>query len=421
MPRPATVAEITIEKLVHGGQGIGVLENGKKALVWGVLPGERVSFAVTKKRKDYVEGVVREVIEASPERVAPVDDLYLSTSPWQIMSYDHENMHKENILRETMDRAEVVSHEPVKFHALPQELHYRNKMEYSFYGNDDGLHLALFNRGTHQKQTVKGSSLARPEIDAAAQKICAILADNGVRAGDLKSLVVRCDQSGQCVASLYVRDENFAVIEALESAIKGVIVVYSNPKSPASVRTKDLYKYGDISLTDTLLSKSISYDVFCFFQGNLPIFQESLEKISAAIGAHAAIDMYSGVGAIGLSLPQTDILVESDASNVVWARKNTGTPRLAEVIHAASERALEYIESERALIVDPPRAGLHKDLITRINNVKPPVIAYLSCNPSTQARDLAALSEQYKVVSIDGYNFFPRTPHIESLAILERI
>lgn len=420
MPSKPQTEQLKIQKLVHGGQGIGVLPGGKKALVWGVLPDEEVVFRITKKRNDYVEGVVQEVLASSPDRIEPKDELYLSTSPWQIMPYEHENRYKKEILQETIQRPGVVCDQPTLFTAPESQWHYRNKMEYSFFGDENGLHLALFNRGTHQKQIVDGSSLARPEIDITAQKICKILSENDVRAGDLKSLVIRCDQSGQCVAALYVKDSSFAKIDALESAVKGVVVVYSNPKSPASVRTQDLYKFGDISLTDTLLSRAISYDVFCFFQGNIPIFQTCLEEISVAVGEYSAIDMYSGVGAIGLSLPQTDLLVESDASNVVWARKNTGKPRTAEVIHATSERALEYVDGERALIVDPPRAGLHKDLVDRINEVCPPLVAYLSCNPSTQVRDLSLLSENYLVKSIHGYNFFPRTPHIESLAILVR-
>jgi 23S rRNA (uracil1939-C5)-methyltransferase len=130
--------------------------------------------------------------------------------------------------------------------------------------------------------------------------------------------------------------------------------------------------------------------------------------------------MYSGVGAIGLSIPSTELLVESDANNVVWAKKNTGRERSAEVVHATSERALEYIDSDRILIVDPPRTGLHKDLVDRIIDVLPPKIIYLSCNPSTQVRDLSILNKSYNIDSITGYNFFPRTPHIESLAILTK-
>lgn len=409
---------VVIDKLVHGGQGLGTLENGKKALVWGVLPGEKVSFQVLKKRKDYVEGVVSRIIKSSPERIEPRDELFLSTSPWQIMSFLRENEHKNQILTDTLTRGVPSYDTKIEFITPKQPWNYRNKMEYSFFGDDQGLHLSLFNRGTHRKQIVEGSSLARPEIDIVANKICSFLGDQEVRAGDLKSLTIRSDEAGNCVAALYVREEKFPRISKLEGLCKGIVVCFSNPKSPASVRTRDLYKFGDISLNDRLLKTSIGYDVFSFFQGNLEIFRNTLQHIKDACKGNKIIDMYSGVGSIGLSIPGTELLVESDANNVVWAKKNTGLKRTAEVVHATSERALEYVDEERVLIVDPPRAGLHRDLIDRIADVRPPKVIYLSCNPSTQARDLALLSDSYKVETIIGYNFFPRTPHIESLAIL---
>ena len=336
------------------------------------------------------------------------------------MPYALENELKQQILIDSMSRADIVHDGDITFYADVQQWNYRNKMEYSFFGNDDGLHLALFNRGTHQKQIVTGSSLARPEIDTVANKVCEVLQKNNVRASDLKSVVIRCNQAGDSVVALYVRNQEFMQIPELETTAKGLVVTYSNPKSPASVRTQDLYKFGDISLTDELLEKPISYDVFSFFQGNVPAFTKTLRRIAEVTKESSVIDMFSGVGAIGLSLPKADILVESDANNVVWARKNTGVERSAEVVHATSERALEYVDDQHILIVDPPRAGLHKDLVDRIIDVKPPKIVYLSCNPSTQARDLATLQDAYHIKEITGYNYFPRTPHIESLAILMR-
>lgn len=411
--------EIVIDKLIHGGQGIGTIPEGKKALVWNVLPGEKVRFVTRKSTSSFVEGIARDILQVSEERETPRDELYLSTSPWQMMSYAAENKYKQSILSETLQRAHVKYDSKLPFTAPEEPWHYRNKMEYSFYGDDEGLHLALFNRGTHQKQIVAGSSIARPEIDAAAAKLCTVLNQKNIRASNLKSAIIRCNEQGNTVIALFTREQKFPVLKELENICQGVVVCYSNPKSPASVRTQDLYKFGDISLIDTLIDKQIKYDVFSFFQGNLEIFRIALTDIRAAVESMPVIDLYSGVGSIGLSLPQTELLIESEAANVVWAKKNTETPRTATVIHSSSERSLEYIDETHALIVDPPRAGLHRDLTERILSVKPPKIIYLSCNPATFARDIELLQGSYKIHTIKGYNFFPRTPHIESLAILE--
>ena len=130
------------------------------------------------------------------------------------------------------------------------------------------------------------------------------------------------------------------------------------------------------------------------------------------------VDMYSGVGTIGIPIGGTKVLVDIDAHNIEMARRNISNQDI-EVVQASSEKSLDYITPDACVLVDPPRAGLHTDLVDRLLEVKPLQIAYLSCNPSTQARDLARLFAAYKIHAFEGYNFFPRTPHIESLAILE--
>jgi len=90
-----------------------------------------------------------------------------------------------------------------------------------------------------------------------------------------------------------------------------------------------------------------------------------------------------------------------------------------EVLKARSEDALDFIKNGMTVIVDPPRAGLHSDIVEKLIKSKPKKIIYLSCNPSTQARDIKMLVEGgFKIKSAKGYNFFPRTPHIESLIVL---
>lgn len=411
---------VKVSKLVHGGQALGELENGQKAFVWGALPGETVQFRVTKKRKDFVEGVAAGVIKPSSDRVEPRDAHYMSTSPWQILSEPKETFYKKEILKETFRRAGVDFSGEIETTEPPVYWQYRNKMEYSFYGDESGLHLALFNRGTHAKQVVEGSSIARPEIDEAAQKIVSILEKNQIRAGILKSLILRCNQDGEVVAALFVKNQEFPQISELDGSCKGLVIIFSNPKSPASVRTKDLYSYGDISLSDTIVGTDIGYDVFSFFQVNVPVFESAVHKIAEMAGDLPAIDMYSGVGSIGIAIPSVETLVEIDDSNVLWAEKNAKVRQDLKIVNAPSEKTLDIVDSNHVLIVDPPRAGLHIDLTNIINTEKPPKIIYLSCNPSTQARDIAALQENYKLERLAMYNFFPRTPHIESLALLVR-
>ena len=135
------------------------------------------------------------------------------------------------------------------------------------------------------------------------------------------------------------------------------------------------------------------------------------------------LDFYAGVGTIGLTIGGDNItLVESNADAVREMQRNiTELGRTdARAVLAPSEQALDYITGKEIVIVDPPRAGLHSDVIATLLQQLPPRILYLSCNPVTQARDVALLQQHYRSAWHRGYNFFPRTPHIEHLVILDK-
>jgi 23S rRNA (uracil1939-C5)-methyltransferase len=412
-------ASVSISKLVHGGQGLGELPDGRKVFVWNALPGETLEVEIIKEKRSYAEAIATKVKVASAHRIAPQEANYLATSPWQMMTYEAENTYK----REIVD--ELFQHEKIKLPKFGTVVHddrqwrYRNKMEYSFWGDDDGLHLALHQRGSHGKQIVTGSDLAMPAIDAAANVICQQLTKLQTRAGDLKTIIVRTNQKGAAVASLYTKLQKFKELD-LPKELEGLRVYFSNPKSPASVRTELLHELGSVSLQDDLLGKSFDYDVDSFFQVNPPVYELALKEIQRVCNAEELVDMYAGVGSIGLSVARQRVsLIELDPATMRMARFNAENSGLsAEVIESSSEKALEYIVHQKPVIFDPPRAGLHDKVIRQVLDVLPPQIVYLSCNPATQARDLAKLQESYAIDFFEIYNFFPRTPHIEALAIL---
>lgn len=425
MKQQPVVSNIRLEKFVHGGQAIAHLPDGKTVFVWGGLPGELVSIRLLKQKKSHAEGVVVDVLEASSERILAVEPtVYLSTSPWQIVSWEAENRAKQAILEETFTHAGLTPAWERFVYAADQStvLHYRNKMEFGFFGDDDGLHLAHYVRGSHGKQITNGSALAEEPINQAAQAIVQELNRLKVWGGDLKTVVLRCSQQGETVAALFIKNESLDLSDfEVPNMLKGMDIYFSNPKSPASVPTKLLHRYGATELCDELMGKKLHYSVLSFFQVNLPIFNQALKRIDFAVGTLSKIDLYSGVGSIGVALDGTDVLVESDADNIRMARKNTAQlDSSIQVVHAASEKVLDYIDGEHAVIVDPPRAGMHEALIACLLEKRPPKIAYLSCNPATQARDVALLHESYRITRAEGFNFFPRTPHIESLILLER-
>jgi 23S rRNA (uracil1939-C5)-methyltransferase len=412
---------VRIEKLVHGGQGIGTMADGRKVFVWNALPGELVQIRQIKKKRSYVEAIAEVVIEASPDRVEPAEENYLATSPWQILHIEKENQYKADIVRELFDREKIILPEFGSAVQVGKEWNYRNKMEYSFWGDETGLHLALHRRGSHGKQIVTGSKLALSGVDSAALKIVELLNNRGERAGNLKTIIVRSDQKGNVAASLFVKTKVFKPLD-LPTGLQGLRVYYSDPKSPASVPTKLLYEQGNVGLQDELLGKLFNYDVDSFFQVNLPVYEAVLQQIKTFITEPEIVDMYAGVGSIGLSVALDLVqLIELDPATVKMAGKNAAAfSGKAEIVEASTEKALEYIVPNKPVIFDPPRAGLHHKVCEQLVAVMPQKIVYLSCNPATQARDLSVLQEVYKIAHFEVFNFFPKTPHIETLAVLTK-
>lgn len=418
---------IVLEKIVGGGQTLGTLADGRKVFVWGGLPGEKVEVQLTKSKSKMAEAVVTDVIEPSTERIEPKDpESYLSTSPWQIMSDEAEARYKAQLIDEAFELHHTVLPEKTEVYSDGVPYGYRNKVEFSWYGDDDGLHLAFFRRGTHGKVAVEGTSLARDEINTLAHEIRDMLSSKGVEARQLKTLLIRCNQQGDTVWQLYVKDENFSELSADDAkkfTAQGGEVIYSDPRSPASRITKRLASFGDPVLTDTLLGVPFRYATEGFFQVNIPVYEQALKGMQAWThdpNATSVIDFYSGVGTIGLTIGGENVtLVEVNEDAVREMRANIkALHKNAHAVLAPSEKALECISSEAVIILDPPRAGLHDDVTQRLLETVPPRIIYLSCNPVTQARDVQKLLEKYDITYQRGYNFFPRTPHIEHLMVL---
>ena len=504
---------LTLEKIVGGGQALGTLADGRKCFVWGGLPGETVTVRITKKKSHFVEAVVEEVISPSPDRIQPRDpDSYLSTSPWQIIPLEVEQTYKAQLINDAFTLHNVTLPAAIDIYCDNVAYGYRNKVEFSWYSESvvsravpqkksgivsgpelssddtrgidadsdreessiDTLDLAFFRRGSKGKVVVEGTSLAHPEINNLARAIRDLLRHKRVAARQLKTLLVRCDQSGSCVWQLYVKDRLPEIITADEAAnlpAQGGEVIYSDPRSPASRITERLARFGNTILTDTILGIPFRYACEGFFQVNIPVYEQALcdmrewvpynkarqERQLDQLAAHdntdsqqraisqkksgqlyvgpglfsddiravklSTIDLYAGVGTIGLTIADGNVtLVEINEHAVAEMQRNiTELDRTdARAVLAPSEQALDYITGKEIVIVDPPRAGLHPDVIATLLQQLPPRILYLSCNPVTQARDVALLQQHYRIVHHHGYNFFPRTPHIEHLVVLDK-
>ena len=375
-----------IEQIVPGGQGIATLEDGKKAFIWGALPGETVEFEITKNKRSYCEGIATQILKVAPERIEPKDACYLATSPWQIFDYDTELKIKSQIVRDCFAQNHL------DIEVLPtvtdgKDYGYRNKMEYSLYWDNDAnkIFLAFHQRGMHRKIPITQSSIERPEIFAAAQKLVDQLNAEHAEARKYQSIMARCDQSGKVSIALFENGKSHPVMETLE---------------------------------DSLLGQSYSYSPNGFFQINLPVYELALKQIAENIKGDKVLDLYSGVGSIGLSVARDKDLTLVEVNGAAFEEmQHNAAGTHANCVLAKSEDVTDYISPDCTVILDPPRAGCDIKLIEKLLEIQPERIVYMSCNPITQARDAAMLAEKYNLSAAQPYNFFPRTPHIENVIV----
>ena len=378
---------VKIDKLVPGGQALSTA--GMKGFFWNALPGETVlKYDVTRKKSHYFEAIATEVADLSSHRVEPRDEAFLSTSPWQIMDFDYELLMKAELVKEVFRQNGLAT----KTECLTDgnEYFYRNKMEYALYWDNESreIKLAFHARGSHRKVPISGSSLEKPEILAEAKRIVADLNARGEEARKYQSLLLRCNAAGEVSGGLFENGKPHPVF----------------PK-----------------LKDTILGHEYSYSPNGFFQINLPVYEMALNEIKKHIDTEKVLDLYAGVGTIGLSVAADRDLTLVECDKAAYGELENNVFNGAKPVLAKSEEALEYVSPDATVILDPPRAGCDEKLVNRLLEVLPPKIIYLSCNPATQARDVAKLCANYKITDAKTYNFFPHTPHIENLVILERV
>jgi len=419
---------VEFEKIGHNGIGIGKFNN-KVVFAYGVFPQEIAKILVFKEKKNFIEGEVKEIIKPSPYRINPIEDHYLSCSPWQVIDYSYQQKLKKEILSNIF---KDFAHEEIVFSEdnfkSPQIIWgYRTKIEYSFTKENGKIYFAFYKRGSYKEKLklLNGCKLIDDEINKRALEVLDFI--NNQKIDSLKSFIIRrsinFDDLHFCLLVTEKKNYQFPEFKNLS----GFALGYSSPKSPASKIDELLLTQGREYLREKILNFTFLYPYDAFFQNNLEMFEEALKLMKKELNDDfkKVVDLYCGVGIIGLifaSQAKEVIGVEINKNAVSYAKVNADLNGFKnfKAINLPSEKIpLSILEDTDLLILDPPRPGLHKDLIKLILKAKPKWLIYLSCNPITQARDYFLLKESYKIVNITGFDFYPQTPHIESLLILK--
>lgn len=436
--------KITIERLAYGDAAIGHTAEGKTVFVDGACPGDVVTFDVIADKETYLEARVADIVTPSPDRVTPVCPYAAECGGcgWQHVSYERQlEAKRENVIAQLArtggfgdERARELVGETV---ASKRQMGYRNKLEFGCGTDANGR----FVTGPYRKHSndllpVDSCPLAHKAIEKAPKAVRGALRylsstnDLGIyRVGVRHSLRTR-----DLEVALWTNTGSFprnAVAKTLSQALKAtsIVRVMTDDRGKARKLKGVEVLAGKGFWTEGAVGESFKVSAPSFFQVNTAqaenLVNLALEGLELSDDAVVA-DLYCGVGTFTLPLARacdTVFAVESYGSSVRDLRRITEEAGLdnIEVIGGDAARELPDLGELDALVVDPPRAGLAAEIIGSIAEANPARLAYVSCNPSTWARDAARLAEVgYDLVRATPVDMFPQTYHTEVVSIFER-
>jgi 23S rRNA (uracil1939-C5)-methyltransferase len=434
--------ELTVDSLAHGGNGVA-RRDGYVVFVAGAVPGDRVRAVVGKAKKAYAEARAVEIVEPSPDRIAPRADH--PGAPWQVLPYERQLEVKAEHVREALERIghlEGFELDPIV--PAVEEWRYRNKVEFSFGAGPDGELVCGFHAPGRWDQILPLDDclLVSERVDAIRQQILEYAVGHQLTAWDrreqrgfLRNLVIR---EGRRTGELQVRlvtSPGSLDTDALVDAVPcdGLFWTQQEQLGETATGGDTVLLSGIPQLREQLGGLEFLISPEAFFQTNTEM-AERLYSVAAEFaqlrGHERVFDLYCGIGTIALTLAArarevvgVEIVEPAVADAIENARINdvTNARFFAGDIRLAMRDLVEQAGRPDVAVVDPPRAGLSQKVVRRIVESRPSRIVYVSCNPTTLAPNAAQMVEAgYRLVKVRPVDMFPQTPHIESVALLER-
>lgn len=453
------IVEVDIDSLAYGGRGIGRLDGYVVFVPW-VAPGDRVRARLTKRKSGYAEADLVEIVRPSPTRVAPPCSLFTRCGgcSGQHMDAPTQRHWKQDIVAGALRPVAALEGGHYTMEPLvpsPDDWHYRNKMEFTFgqEGPDAPLKLG-FHLPSNWKHilNVERCWLQPAALDGLLDAARAEGRRQGLDAwnpvrheGMLRQLMVRWSvhEGRALVALLTGRREGLdfdafrAAIVAACPKVKGVVWGLNAGQSDVARASQVLATWGDDMLEEHLEGLRFRISLGSFFQTNTrgaeQLYSVAREYLGLT-GRERLFDAYCGTGTIGLfcAAQCREVVGIEIVREAVWdARLNAQLNGLGERCRFIAGDMADTLPRVLAsldgpvdrLVVDPPRGGMEKDALARLLAIKAPVLVYVSCNPTTMARDLVqAIEAGYVVERVRAVDMFPQTSHIECVArcVLQR-
>lgn len=441
---------LTIKRLGINGEGVGYFKR-QVVFVPGALPGEEIVAEATKVNPKFSEAKIMKIRKKSEFRIQPPCPVYHECGGCQLqhLRYDQQLKEKRDIIIQALERHTKLNSEKLDIKetiGMEDPWSYRNKSQFQV-GQKDGKVLAgLYGMNSHRLINIEHCAVQHPQTTKATETVKRILQDLRIpiynernRKGIVRTIVARVGiQTGELQIVLITAQKELPkkeiIIEKIKSElpeVKSIIQNVNGEKTSIIFGQETTNLDGSDFIQETLGDLQFELSARTFFQLNpeqtVKLYNE-VKRAAALTGKEKVADAYCGVGTIGLwvadqaaEIRGMDIIRES----IEDAKKNAarhGIKHAQYVVGKAEEWLPKWTKEgwkPDVIIVDPPRTGLDQQLLKTILKVQPKKVVYVSCNPSTLAKDISVLSSKYKVNGIQPVDMFPQTAHVESVTLLE--
>ncbi len=462
MKRKKVIENIKIIDIADRGKAVGKTPEGAVIFVQGPVPGDIVDILLLKKRKGVFQGIVKSYKKLSPYRTNPVCSHFENCGgcKWQHLAYEKQLEYKDKQVREAFNRiAKVEIDEIFPIRGGEKTEYYRNKLEFSF-SNKRWLTNEEINSDTVFGETnvlgfhAPGSFDKIIPIehchlqDSPSNDIRNFIRDYTLQhgytywdaranKGFMRNMIIRTSSLGHTMLIVSFSKNDQEKITALLDAVYDKFPEITslnyviNSKMNDSIWDLDIINYkGETTIREKLGDVEFIISPKSFFQTNTyqsKVLYDIAVDFANLQGNENVLDLYTGIGSIALYIAKKvkkvfgievvkeaieDAKLNAELNNISNATFQTGDVK--DVLN-------DDFEKPDIVFIDPPRAGMHKDVVETLLKLEPEKIVYISCNPSTQARDVALLSEKYKAVKSQAVDMFPHTHHIENVMLLKKM
>lgn len=442
--------ELNIDALTSEGSGVGRY-NGLAVFVRGTVPGDKIIAHIIKRSKNYAIGIIDKIIVASSSRIesdCPYSKKCGGCS-FRHMTYDEELKYKKSRVQDALER---IGHLNIKVDGIigaDSLCGYRNKAQYpveicdgelfaGFYAykshriipcNDCKLQPLEFEKGLYAfKKWAELSSVKSYREETGKGLLRHIYFRKGFATGEIMACAV---VNGDSIPK---KDMLISLLKDNVQGLKSVVLNINKEKTNVILGEKSVTLWGEDFITDNLLGKTFIISPNSFYQVNHEQCEKLYEKVREFAdlkGSETVVDLYCGVGTIGLTVSDKakqlfGIEIVSQAVENAKANAKLNGIVNAQFICADAPKGAKILEEKGVkpdvVILDPPRKGCDRTLLDTVENMAPKRIVYVSCDSATLARDLQILNEKgYETKRVTAVDMFPRTPHVEAVALVERI